>query len=300
MRSIPTFLIVFCCVAMAALSSCSEDTSAPVDADVSAPTNLRASAGEASVVLTWSSSSSESQDNFDGYKIVALNRATNATQVDHAPKGTGFTFTGLDNGTRYLFTVYAVTTAGKESADMVSLEWSPAARRYVDVNGQAIRIYATTSSLPSAVDLYNADGKTEVINQSGVEFTERGDFYVYAPDNSSNFLKLISPDQANNKGQETNFSDVSAYRVDQLDDNVTTVPPAISTYKLKELVISAVPNATGMVYFGRIKRQNEYNYFRLLVLRGANGSLVQGSGSDRYIEVHVSFQHIRNNIYAKQ
>jgi hypothetical protein len=295
------YVFALCCITAAVLlTACSDDPADPVEPDVAAPTALRASSAEQSIILSWTPSSSENQDNFDGYKVVALNRSTNVSKTVYTTAGDGFVFTGLDNGTRYQFTVRAVSTSGKESQGAVTIEWAPAARRYVDVNDEPIRVYATTSKLPSAVDLYNPDGKTEVIDQSGEEFRLRGDFYVYAPDNSTNYLKLVSPDQANNQGQETDFSEVSPYRVDDLDANVTTVPPALSTYKLKELVITALTSETGMVYYGRIKRQNEYNYFRLLILRGANGSLVQGSGDDRYVEMQVSFQHVRNLNYAKQ
>lgn len=280
--------------------SCDEETTGPIDAEVSAPTNLRAASASEAIILYWTPSASESQDNFGGYKITVLNKDDNQSFFENAPKGNGHTVTGLQNGTRYEITVHAMTTMDNESPTAANIEWAPAIRREVDQHGQSIRVHATTSTtFNSAVDLFNESGICEVIPQSGQEFRDRGDLFVYAPTETSNFLVIRTPSAANNKGLETQFSTVS-YNADDLDAQFTTTPPATNTYTSFEVTISSAPVDEGKVIYGRLKRGSDYYYFRLLVKRGENGRMVQGSGADRYLELVVSFQHIRNIPFAKQ
>lgn len=294
------FSLLLAAVLLVGIAACDEDsTNEPVDPDVSAPTNLRASSDDQAIILTWDNSSSENQDNFGGYKIRVLDQDTNEFFFTNAQKGSGTRISGLKNGTRYLISVWAVTSLDKESASFVSIEWAPAARREVNQDNQAIRVYATTSTtFDSAVDLYNESGITEVIPQAGQIFRDRGDLYVYAPNGTSNFLELRSPSTANNQGLLTQFSSVS-YEADDLDEQVATTAPATSTYTGQEVTISNGTFSKGKVVFGRLRRGTDYYYFRLLIKRDGTGKLVQGSGLDRYVEMDVSFQHVRNVPFAK-
>ena len=294
------FRILLIIMLLIGVSACDEETTnEPVDADVIAPTNLRASSADEALILRWDPSVSEGQDNFGGYKIRVLNQDSGNSDIVNAPRGSGYTITNLQNGTRYLINVWAVTSMDKESASPVSIEWAPAIRRDVNQLGEPIRVYATTSTaFNSAVDLYNASGICEVIQQSGQEFKDRGDLYVYAPNATSNFLEIRSPSTANNKGMVTQFSSVS-YNADALDDQVATTSPRASTYDKQEVSITNADVDMGKIVYGRLSRGNNYCYFRLLVKRGSNGKLVQGSGVDRYLEFDVSFQHIRDVPFAK-
>jgi hypothetical protein len=294
------FRVLLVIALLAFATACDEESTGPVDADVSAPTNLRAASASEAVILNWTPSASEGQDNFGGYKVTVLNKETNQSFFENAPKGNGHTVTGLSNGTRYQITVRAVTSLDKESADAASIEWAPAVRRDVNQDGQEIRVYSTTStSFNSGVDFFNASGVCEVIPQASQIFKDRGDLFVYAPNETSNFMVLRSPSAAVNfTGLETQFSTVS-YDNDDLDAQYVTTPPATGTYTAPEVTITNATVSTGKVVYGRLKRGTDYYYFRLLVKRGANGKLVQGSGADRYLELVVSYQHIRNVPFAK-
>ncbi len=302
MRKFQVMLVFLTTVLLLAAAACDDSTNEPVDADVIHPTNLRASSTDEAIILEWTPSQSENQDNFGGYRITILNRSTTQTTTETADKGSGTTLIDLDNGTRYLITVRSVTTQGKESSGFSAVEWAPANRRYVDLNNKTIRVYATTSiDFNSGIDLYNVDGKTEVIPQKGSEFKDRGDFYVNAENETSNFLQLISPDQAvNNQGEVTRFSSIPAYDADDLDESTTTSAPSLSSYKEVALTITAEPVDHGKVFYGRIERSNGNFYFRLLIKRGVDGTIVHGSGIDRYIEMDVSYQHEANVPIAKQ
>ncbi|MFZ1728884.1 MAG: fibronectin type III domain-containing protein [Bacteroidota bacterium] len=293
------FRVLFVVALLAFSAACTEESTGPIDADVTGPTNLRAASASEAIILNWTPSASESQDNFGGYRVTVLNKETNESFFENAPKGDGHTVMNLLNGTRYKITVAAVTSLDKESTSSVSIEWAPAVRRNVEQTGQAIRVYSTTSvNFNSAVDLFNESGICEVIPQSGPEFKARGDLFVYAPDAGSNFLEIRSPSAANNQGMETQFSTVS-YNSDDLDEQYVTTPPATGTYTSPQVTITYAVVTAGKVIYGRLKRGTDYYYFRLLVKRDATSKLVQGSGLDRYLEFVVSYQHIRNVPFAK-
>ncbi len=284
------------------MSACDDDSNTgPVDPDVSAPTSIRGASADQALILSWTPSVSEGQDNFDGYQVRVQNQSTNQFFIEVAPKGTGYRVNNLDNGTRYLVVVRAVTKNGKESSDFSQIEWSPAIRRSVDLNGQAIRVYATTSTtFNSAVDLFNPDGKAEVISQAGQEFRDRGDLYLFAQDATSGSVSIRSPSAAvNNKGMETQFSTVT-YDADDLDVQTQTTAPATATYTRNDVSISAAAVTIGKVLYGRLKRGTDNYYFRLLITRDPVGKMVRGSGVDRYVEMVVSYQHIPNIPFAKK
>ena len=91
----------------------------------------------------------------------------------------------------------------------------------------------------------------------------------------------------------------NAGSADKLDDQLAGDPPADNTYTLKEITIDLAPVTTGRVYFGRLVRGSDKFYFRLLVKKGDQGFLVQGSGIDRFLEFQASFQDRANNPIAK-
>lgn len=283
-------------------TACDEDDN-PIttDPEVAAPTNLEAASAHGAVFLSWSPSVDEDESNFGTYDITILNKATNETLAPRtAAKGiSSIRIDGLTNGVRYQFTVRSVTTLGNASTDFATVEWSPAFRQTTDDNGLPIKIYATTSSQYfSAVDLYNANGDAEVIPQAGQEFQDRGDLYLHAESTTSP-VSLVSPAEANNQGLVTQFSSATPVNADNLDDQLASEPPANGSYTLKQITLDAGNVGTGRVYWGRLVRGGDHFYFRLLIKKGANGQLVQGSGSDRFVEMVASFQNAPNNPFAK-
>lgn len=286
-----------------AFTACDEDDDNPItsDPDVAAPTNLMAASDDGAVVLSWTPSVDESADNFGSYDIVVLNLATNETGTPiSAGKGvSSAVINGLTNGVRYQFTMRSVTTLGNQSSDFATIEWSPAVRQTTDNNGLPIKVYATTSTnFNSAIDLYNDNGEAEVIPQAGQTFKDRGDLYVYASSANST-LSIISPAEANNQGLETQFSNATPVDVDDLDNQLASEPPAGSTYTQKDITLDNGGVNSGRIYWGRLVRGTDYFYFRMLIKKGTNGKLVQGTGNDRFIEMNVSFQNAPNNPFAK-
>ncbi|MDX9759585.1 MAG: fibronectin type III domain-containing protein [Bacteroidota bacterium] len=296
-------MFAFVSLIAASFTACDEDSTSPIDNDpvLAAPSNLKAASADGAIFLTWTASIDENEDNFGSYSITILNKSTNATLAPRtASKGiTSARIDGLTNGVRYQFTIRSVTDQGKEGTTFATVEWSPAVRQNTDAGGLPIKVYAITSTtFNSAVDLYNAAGKAEVIPQAGQTFRDRGDLFVDAASTSSS-LELTSPDEANNQGMETQFSNATPVDVDNLDAQLASEPPTDASYTLKKLTIQTGSAATGRVYWGRIVRGTDKYYFRLLVKKGSNGSLIQGSGVDRFLEMAVSFQNAPNNPFAK-
>ncbi|MBE0645913.1 MAG: fibronectin type III domain-containing protein [Bacteroidetes bacterium] len=296
-------MVALAALLSSAFSACDDNTTDPVDTDpvLAAPSNLKAASANNAVFLSWTASIDEGESNFGSYEISVLNKSTNETLAPRtAGKGiTSVRVDGLTNGIRYQFTIRSVTNLGKEGTTFSTIEWSPAFRQTTDLNGLPIKVYATTStSFNSAIDLYNDQGKAEVIPQSGQTFKDRGDLYLYAQSNTST-LSIISPDQANNQGMVTQFSNATPVDIDDLDAQLAMDPPTDASYTQKELTLNNGTVSAGKVYFGRIVRGTDMFYFRLLVKKGGNGTLVQGSGADRYIEMVASFQNAPNNPFAK-
>lgn len=297
-------IILLAAVLSVSFSACdsTSDPASPSDADVAAPTNIKASSADGQVILAWTASSSETQSNFGKYMIVVMNTTTNLIDTLYAAKGSAENIIGnLTNGTRYQFTVRSLTSAGKASSDYARIEWAPAVRQDQDKDGYIITVYATTSTANnSAVDFYNSAGKAEVLAQSGAEFKARGDAYVYAADAAALALSIKSPDQANNKGLTTQFSTVSAYNADNLDDSQLTAMPSPTTFTATSIDIATGTSSTGKIYFGRTVRGSDFYYFRILVMKDASGKLVQGTGTERFLEMEVSYQTKPNIPFAKK
>jgi hypothetical protein len=287
----------------AGFTACDDNSTDPIDNDpvLSAPTNLKAASADGAVFLSWTASFDESESNFGSYSITIVNKASGQSLAPRtAGKGiTSARIDGLTNGVRYQFTIRSVTNLGKDGTTMATIEWSPAVRHNSDKNGVPIKVYATTSTaFNSAVDLHNEQQMAEVIPQIGQVFRDRGDLYVNATSTSSS-LEIVSPDQANNQGMETQFSNASPVDMDNLDGQLATEPPTDASYTLKKLTVQTGSASAGRIYWGRIVRGSDKYYFRLLVKKGGNGSLVQGTGNDRFLEMGVSFQNAPNNPFAK-
>ena len=296
-------MLAFVSLIAASFTACDEDSTSPIDNDpvLAAPSNLKAASADGAIFLSWTASIDETESNFGSYSITILNKSTNETLAPRtAGKGiTSARIDGLSNGVRYQFTIRSVTNQGKEGTTFATVEWSPAERQNTDAGGLPIKVYATTSTtFNSAVDLYNAAGMAEVIPQAGQTFRDRGDLFVNATSNSSS-LEITSPDQANNQGMETQFSNASPVDVDNLDAQLSSEPPTDASYTLKKLTVQTGSAATGRVYWGRLVRGSEKFYFRILVKKGSNGSLIQGSNADRFLEMVASFQNAPNNPFAK-
>jgi fibronectin type III domain protein len=287
-------------------NGCTEDDgpTSPTDQGVENPTQLKAYSDDQAIGLSWTPSASELQSNFAGYTIKVWSQGATDTMTYTTDKGNGAIITGLTNGVRYEIFVYGRSIPGNLSPSWSKIIWSPAVRHTMDTDGNVIKVYATTSNtFPSAIDIHNDQGKAEVISQKGTEFATRGDLFVFAENAQSQSLEIRDPHSANNQGLPTQFSNVPIVEIDNLNDFVQSAPPSESTYIVDKVIVPSAAATIGRMYYGRLKRgpnENEYMYFRMLIKLGDDGSLVQGSDDDRFLELEFSYQSVPNVQYAKR
>lgn len=91
-----------------------------------APTGLVGSPRDSAVALIWTVPSSDGGSPITGYRITPYIGATAQTPVSTGSTATGFTVTGLTNGTAYTFTVAAINAVGTGAASAASAAVTPA------------------------------------------------------------------------------------------------------------------------------------------------------------------------------
>ena len=304
MPMIRYFLTGLAALALVAGSGCSDSPSnpnTPSEPNLAPPFNLRAWSDDSTIGILWNASVDEPRNGFGAYAIDVWDKATDRRFSTTAPKGTTtLRIRNLTNGDRYLITAHAVSSGGRRGDDSSSVEWSPAKRVTRDINGSVIRVYATTSAFPSAVDLLADSAHAELLDMTSAAFATRGDLFVYAP-NFVGECRLMSPSISGiNPGQLTQFSSVPVILATSLNDAAATSSPSFSTYTLTEVVIDNAWSEKGKIYFGRTQRGSAWYYFRVFLKPGTDGFVVQGAGSDRYIVIEASFQSVRNVPFAKR
>jgi len=306
MRSTSVFLsFALVLVLFLGMTGCDNATDEPVLPAVTAPTNLQAISDDGKIILSWTVSTSESQDNFGTYKVAWTNPTTGITQTANVAKGSStYTILGLENGVEYDIIVRSVSTDGEESSDFAQIVWAAAKRFDKDVNNQVIRVYATTSNLPSMMDFYNsASGGPEIFQLLDNSKNKNGDFFLYAANTTTPSLEIRSPSLSQSVPglRVTKFSTVSFSATD-LNDPVLAqlTPPSASSYSALKIALS-----TGVmdknVFYARVQgtTANDYQTVRFMLVKDASGAVVHGSGADRYIEIVLSYQDRDNVPYAK-
>jgi hypothetical protein len=286
-------------IAAGACSDASGPTT-PTEPDLAPPYNLRAYSDDSTIGLSWDRSVDEGRLKFGSYAITLWDKATGDTVRKTAAAGTSsMRLRPLRNGDRYELTMVSVSSGGTRGSLSSSIEWSPARRVVRDIAGQFIRVYTSISSLPSGVDLLADSAHAEVLDVTSTAFATRGDFYLYTP-SFVGIIQLMNPQiSPSNPGQVTKFSSVSGIPASSLNDAPATSSPAFSTYTLDAVTIDYTVMDKGRIFFGRTQRGSIWYYFRVLV-KSADGSLIQGFGADRYLELEASFQTGKSVPFAKR
>ena len=130
-----------------------EASATPQATAPSAPLAVTAGAGNASVSVSWSAPASDGGSPVTGYNVYRGTTAggESATPVAANVVTTGFTDTGLANGTTYFYRVAAVNAAGisPQSAEVSATPRAPSAAAFVRRVGSATASASrTTTSVP--------------------------------------------------------------------------------------------------------------------------------------------------------
>src|SRR5439155_537190 len=90
------------------------------------PSNVNANAGDHSAALTWTAPTSDGGSPITSYRITPYIGANAQTPVTTPSAATGFTVTGLTNGTTYTFRVAAINSIGTGANSAASPPITPA------------------------------------------------------------------------------------------------------------------------------------------------------------------------------
>ncbi|MDZ4745882.1 MAG: fibronectin type III domain-containing protein [bacterium] len=288
MRKLPAFLVAL--VALVAVSCNTND--GPVDPGTTpnAPTSLQAqSRSETAVALQWNASASGVSPS--GYRVlynVKSSAVTDSITVTGATSTTAVV-TGLTFGVIYEFSVKALngSTASVASG---SIEWAPAKRSGI------LKLY-------SGFNPAEGSGLVVFENAPAVASINQGRLWDLAFDDVTDPSRphIASPGQTayvNNSFEFSNgqvaktvylgrqYTNISS--LDEIWETTDLDDDSLNKEKFYDLSSIGGTGSFGFVFASRAQ-SGIFTYGKALVIR-TNNTFIQGSGTNKYIEVQVSYQ----------
>jgi hypothetical protein len=291
------------------LAGCEDNTTnTPVTFIPAPPSNLMAlSLTETSVRLKWTTSPSESNAEFMGYRVTVTSGTQSFNPLTLGKGQTIVDILGLDAGKTYTFTVVAYTKDTVSSS--ISIQWA-GAKRF-----RGIRAFETSSTNGSGIRLI--DG-TNLTIANGTEWDvcldtrqEQGkpDNWAFGSPRASTYTdndgKFIRGAQAGQLAKATIiFCDstsplnVTPYFV--VADSLEAVfdSKAIGTGKaIRQIMLENLQaQSKNMIFYAMVAPDNsldppttQYRYAKIM-LKAAGGTVLQGTAPNRYVEIDYSIQ----------
>ena len=280
-------------------TACEENSTNPDDTPQPKPepiSNLQATTfAKDTIALKFNPSVSESNTLFTDYTLT-IAPGTYAPMT--VPKGTNYIkIGGLQSNIEYTFTLVA-NYSNDSSSTPASIKWATAYRFDKNINDdtEVIKIYESSSSFGSGLMLYTTQGTS--VGSVAKTIANSVDWDLALNTQTAGEIRFGSA-----KGIGYSYN---------TQPGVTEVSEPIAANSLNEVFDSQALNAKiykqqyanlsnydkNLVFYARKIVGSDYYYAKVLVKKGANGFL-QGSGSNRYIEVQVSYQTAKNLPYAK-
>ncbi len=276
------------------------------------PKNFEATSKDSSsVLLVWDKSPMDkvtgNTNVFDHYHLMITDdkgTSISGPDLEVLPGVTSYTVKNLKAGTIYDFELRngfkndTMSTASR-------IKWSPAFRFTNTTNGVAIKLYESASKNGSGLDLFNsAGGSSDVQNIANsnlwnLGINTKGGKLVFGSASDLGYTYTKTPQDAQVAS--------SYFRVNTLDEATDSQALSITdnafkaqSYDILGELETASPT-TGYVFIVRTMEtgQTTYNYAKVFVKR-TGGKILQGTGTDRYIEVEVSYQTKAGVPYAKK
>ena len=255
------------------------------------------SADSTTVGLAWTATTATNTGYMADHEIIVRAGEQILQTLNTPNSATSYSVFGLTEGVVYTFelTVRANETSPYLNSQPVTIAWSPAKRLTSDAGtGAPLRLYESDSpGNMHALRLYSDSAKgARLVSLSSVERAEMDVYLLSAPVGvrlRSGDLYAQSP-----AGKETKFSERIPVSASSLD-NPQPFAPGLETYSLDEVNIPTESVQTGLIFFARTA---DNHYVRILVLRGANNRLIEGTASNRYITVQLSYQSVAGIQYA--
>lgn len=258
------------------------------------------SLGSGSVGLRWRGLDTGAVTYSISYQL-----ATGGTANTVTSSTTSTTINGLQDGAAYTFSVSSVK--GTSTSSAATINWASAPR-----GASTVKLYEFASPNPSGLSLTMPGAPVAVSMKSSVTGLAQITMFIYGSGSVPDSV-IVGPAYAfpeygasanfdPSKVDSSTYISGSAYAVPSLSEwylntalnNMIQAGSNVNAYKFTPSVYG---NSQGFVVrYGNTA--NDYHYARIVIVKGSNGSIVQGSGSSRYIELEVSRQ-INNAPYAK-
>lgn len=301
-------LFLLSLVVMGAFVAGCEDTSTntPVKFIPAPPSNLMAlSMSETSVRLKWTPSPSESNTEFQGYRITTTSGTQTFNPITTAKGQTIVEIVGLDAGKIYTFSVAAITADTASSS--ISIEWAGAKRfrgirafETASANGSGIRLLDGTNLTIANGTEWDVCLDTRVVRgQENWAFGSPG-ASTYTDDNG-NFLRGAQAGQRSKATIILSDSGAMGYTpYVVLADSLEAVfeSQAIGTGKKHvQIMVENLQNQTkSLVFYAMVAPDNsaapnlaQYRFAKIL-LKASGGAVLQGTSPNRYVEIDYSIQ----------
>lgn len=260
-----------------------------------APTGIMAtSLDDETVGLKWTKSADADESFFGGYMLEVT--PGGMAPIAIAADAEMYAVTGLDAGMEYTFELKSIWTDGDLESVPATITWSPAFRFTTDAVDQEIKVYESSSSFGSGLDLFDEalEGpktyKTSGTNSGMINFaikTEGDQIWVGSP------LEMTY-----NWGGD----DPMDLEVGNVYENITSLDDiydseALNTaYSFMPKVIDVADAAeydqnSNLAMVVRVKNADDtYNYAKIMLVPATGGGFLHGTAPDRYVVIEVSYQ----------
>jgi hypothetical protein len=301
---------------------CNENDPVGGDTTVTNVSALEAnSMSSTSVALRWTASTTTGAT----YRVVygqvdAAGVSLGAMDTLTGVSSTSVTVTGLTQvatGGAYKFTVQ--TVSGTSVSTGASIMWAPAERKTKDALTPSVNLrmyeFASTSGSGLVLDPAKGGPKNVRVRLGGPDPASVAlAIFNKVADNPARYTDSfdIGPAYAMvgfanaDNFDTTAYISVKGYDVNSLDelylplslDNYITAGGATAGNISAFTLPNTKSDGKGVAFLMRVGNGSARHYLRVLV-KNVGGKLLQGSGSDRYVEVELSYQAAANVPYAK-
>jgi hypothetical protein len=296
-----TLSLILLVIVSIAMVACSDIISDPDDNRIPDPAESAkaTTTNDSTIRVKWTPSPSETDTAFVGYVIKTTGDDGSMNIDTIAANLNPLQISGLTQGTIYTFEIKTLFDNGNLSSG-TSVKWSPAFRFTSNNNDAPIRLYETASLLGSGLDVYDQTTKKPKTYKLA-----SGEFWSLGLDTRAGKVIIASPTKIDYSFPTppgyTEISDdfFDAASLDDVYDSEALNSVTFAEYSIPLTTLTIEKN---LVLIIRTKEvgSTKFNYAKVLIKKPAGASWLQGSGSDRYLEVIVSYQEKAEVPYAKK
>ena len=287
-------------------TACEETEDGPLNPSTSnyptAVTGLAAGcADENTIIFAWDEHNQNAESWFKDFLItIRAEGSIDSTTVVLAKTATEYKFENAVEGTIYNFSIVGRNDDNEyRTSSIATIQWATASQFKKNDNNADIKVYGSSSDFGSGLQLYNEDGEApkvwKIASQANwnLGLSTKNNQVKFGSASALGYSNLTTCADA----EITSLFNVD---VDKLGDVVFEEKPATFTYSKKTIDLLndpiAVKATKGVMFF--VRTLDKKHYAKILILK-KNGSFLQGSGDDQYVQVYVSYQKVENVPFAK-